>query len=115
MYVDNVSLCVWLVPVESCGLDVHVEVVPHPVHHVGEGGAQLLPVPLVVCDEVAVPVPEFPQLVLRHAAGLQLAQQLGVEAQVRGRAEQVRHDDHVTSRVHAVVLPREDMVSLGTL
>ena len=110
-----VTLCVWLLPVESRGLDVHVEVVPHPVHHVGEGGAQLLPVPLVVCDEVTVPVPQFPQLVLRHAAGLQLPQQLGVQAQVRGGAEQVRHDDHVTRRVHAVILPRKDKVGIGTL
>ena len=45
-------------------LDVHVEVVPHLVHDVGEGGAELLPVPLVIRDDVAVPVPQLPQLLV---------------------------------------------------
>ena len=52
-------------------LDVHVEVVPHLVHDVGEGGAELLPVPLVIRDDVAVSVPQLPQLLLGHPAVLE--------------------------------------------
>ena len=84
-------------------LDVHVKVVPDPVHDIGECGAELLPVSLVVGDQMTVAVPELPELLLRHAAGLDLADELVVDAEVPRGPEQVTHDDHVPGGVGPVI------------
>ena len=46
-----------MLPVEPGCFDVHVKVVSDPVEDHGEGGTLLLPVPLVVRNEVGVSMP----------------------------------------------------------
>ena len=55
-------------------LDVHVKVVPDGVHHLGEGGTQLLPASLVISNQVRVAMPGLPQLLLRDTASLNFIQ-----------------------------------------
>ena len=51
-------------PIEPGCFDVHVKVMSDPIENHGEGWAVLLPVALVVSNEVRVPMPGLPQLLL---------------------------------------------------
>ncbi len=61
-------------PVQSRRFDIHVKVVRDLVDDHGEGGALLLPLPLVVGDHVGVPVPQLPKLTGIDAGVLDLVQ-----------------------------------------
>ena len=51
-------------PIEPGCFDVHVKVMSDSIKNHGEGWAVLLPVALVVSNEVRVPMPGLPQLLL---------------------------------------------------
>ena len=61
-------------PIKPRCFDIHVEVVCDLVDDHGEGGALLLPLPLVVGNDVRVPVPQLPQLTRVDAGILDLVQ-----------------------------------------
>ena len=84
------------VPVESSGGDLHFKVVGHFLEHHVEGGTVLLPVRVVVGDQVTVLVPRLPQLVKFDAGRVDLLQKLSVNRKIVWQTKEPVHKYNIS-------------------
>ncbi len=84
-------------------LDFHVEIVFYAIKDPVKGGTAIFPVPPIISNDVAVPVPGLPKLLLREPGLFELLEQSIVYAKVIGGAEQIRHHQHISGAQRPLV------------